>query len=472
MKIKFTIIPLFISLAVSVFAARPIDEAKALYREGSYAEAVEKLQSILKRTPKDGTANYYLGACYLALDEPGSAIPALKKAESRGVADASRMLAEVALDEYRASDAEEHLDNWAIALKKSKKSTLEEFSELTSRMVMLKNMLERVEKIEVIDSVSVDSVNFFSHYPLSSAAGRLLPASALPPQYQRDGVRVVYCPQSGREVIWAMPDSTGTFKLVSAGILDDGTMESPSPMEGEPGEGGDADFPFLMPDGMTLYFANNGENSLGGYDIFMTRRSDDGSLLQPQNVGMPYNSPANDFLLAIDETTGLGWWATDRNSEPGKVTIYTFVTAETRINCDPNDDDIANRARLTSIAATRIPGKDYASMLAEAQKAAQSSDSRSASARSFSFSLGNGKVVTEIAQLRNVQARQALQQWLDRRDEFSRTEARIEVLRRSYKDGDRSVGREILSLENRLPALRDNMRRLANQVVRLETGAK
>ena len=95
-----------------------------------------------------------------------------------------------------------------------------------------------------------------------------------------------------------------------------------------------------MPDGVTLYFANNGENSLGGYDIFMTRRSDgDGEgkeYFQPQNVGMPYNSPFNDFMMAIDEASGLGWWATDRNQIPGKVTVYVFIPSQMRVNVEPD----------------------------------------------------------------------------------------------------------------------------------------
>ena len=85
----------------------------------------------------------------------------------------------------------------------------------------------------------------------------------------------------------------------------------------------------MMSDGITLYYANDGDNTLGGYDIFMTRKGDDGRFLQPQNIGMPYNSPYDDYMLAIDEVTGAGWWATDRNQIPDSVTIYVFV---------PNDE--------------------------------------------------------------------------------------------------------------------------------------
>ena len=51
--------------------------------------------------------------------------------------------------------------------------------------------------------------------------------------------------------------------------LADGSWEQPEPLGDVLNEGGDANFPFLMSDGVTLYFANDGENSLGGYDIFI-----------------------------------------------------------------------------------------------------------------------------------------------------------------------------------------------------------
>ena len=33
-------------------------------------------------------------------------------------------------------------------------------------------------------------------------------------------------------------------------------------------EQGNVNYPFLMSDGITLYYASDGEGSLGGYDIF------------------------------------------------------------------------------------------------------------------------------------------------------------------------------------------------------------
>lgn len=85
-------------------------------------------------------------------------------------------------------------------------------------------------------------------------------------------------------------------------------------------------YPFMMPDGTTFYFAATGEESIGGYDIFVTRfDSESGSFLKAENIGMPFNSTANDYMYAIDEFNDIGWFATDRSQPEGKVCIYIFI---------------------------------------------------------------------------------------------------------------------------------------------------
>ena len=115
-------------------------------------------------------------------------------------------------------------------------------------------------------------------------------------------------------------------------------------------------FPYLMPDGSTLYFAQKGPKSIGGYDLFVTRYdAESGSYLRAENIGMPFSSEANDYLYAIDETNQLGYFVTDRRQPEGKVCIYVFVPNETRRVYDPvaySDNMIRSLARIDSISAT------------------------------------------------------------------------------------------------------------------------
>lgn len=442
-------------------AAAPIDNAKRLYLEGEYEEALPLLESLHKKTPRDGNAAYYLGATLVALDRGAEAVAPLTVAEARGVADASRLLAEVALADYRPEDASDHLDKWETALKKNRKATIPDaLEELQQLSISMRNMMERVEKIEIIDSICVDKHDFFTHYRLSPEAGTITAGT-------KGGVEdaaVVFKPQCGREMIWAAGDS---LKLMEAGILDDGTLDNVKPIDVDD-EATAMSFPFLMPDGITLYYAAETPSSLGGYDIFMTRRTDDGEYLQPQNVGMPYNSPANDYMLAIDENAGLGWWATDRNAPEGKVTVYTFIPSAMRVNVEPDAPDLAARARITSIAATQEPGKDYDTLRRRINSMGADNTRTAAGTRSIAVALSDGRVCTSMADFRNNEARRAMESVLGVDDEIAAISADLDKLREMYRGGNKAVARRITTLESDLEKARARRASALRKVVRLE----
>lgn len=441
--------------------AAPIDEAKKLYAKGQYQEAVKQLTPLRKASPRDGNVNYYLGASLYHLGRISEAAAPLKMAEERGVADASRILAEIALDVYDVDRAEDHLDTWAAKLSKAKKSS-DALDDMRSRIVTLRNMLQRVEKIEIIDTLNVDLFDFFSHYRLSPEAGRLI----LPEDADVKARTVVYIPQKNSEMIWAESDSTGYSSLMAASILDDGTLDSPRRLEGEFADGGDADYPFMMPDGMTLYFAATGEGSLGGYDIFMTRRSDNG-FLQPQNMGMPYNSPYNDYMLAIDEATGAGWFASDRSQIPGKVTIYIFAPSPTRVNYSPDDPALLDRARIASITDTQTANAEEIRRRISTIEGGNSH--RKHDSPPFELSLGNGRLYTSLDDFKRPQARREMAALLHEQTQMQAQIARLEELRSRYAAGARNLADQILDAEAAIDFARRNIAEMQNKVIRLET---
>jgi hypothetical protein len=149
-------------------------------------------------------------------------------------------------------------------------------------------------------------------------------------------------------------DEVGKLQLYMRYKMLDG-WSKPASLNGMPN--GDNNYPFMLSDGMTIYFANNSLEGLGGYDIYITRfnTSTDRYLL-PENVGMPFNSTGNDYMMAIDEINGLGWFATDRNLPDSLVCIYTYVLNEKKEYYDFESDnkmDIINAAHIYSIAATQ-----------------------------------------------------------------------------------------------------------------------
>ncbi len=73
--------------------------------------------------------------------------------------------------------------------------------------------------------------------------------------------------------------------------------------------------------GDTLYFASQGHNSMGGFDIFMTRLQSDRTWTPPLNLGFPVNSPYDDIFYS--STGDVAFFSSDRPGGMGQSDIYS-----------------------------------------------------------------------------------------------------------------------------------------------------
>lgn len=65
--------------------------------------------------------------------------------------------------------------------------------------------------------------------------------------------------------------------------------------------------PFILSDAVTLYFASEGHENMGGYDIFISTVSEDGFWSTPENIGYPINTTEDDvfYMPTADEKNAL-----------------------------------------------------------------------------------------------------------------------------------------------------------------------
>lgn len=375
------------------------------------------------------------------------AMGAPKKPARKAAPDPAELLAR-ARTAYEAYDIDEsenilgELDGNPAAAKLEKQATT------------MRNMLDRVDDIVIVDSLSVDSAQFFTHYRLSDEAGTLRANASGLPQY---------VPCIGREIY-----DTADGRITLTGILDDGTPEQVRTISiGDRADLPEMAYPFMQADGTTLYLAVlDGDDGLGGWDIYMTRRDENGNFYEPTNLGMPYNSPANDYLLAIDEGTGLGWWATDRNAEPGKVTIYIFKPNATRVNLDADADNIVSRARIDNLQDTWPDGFDSERELAVLTQRAHGAEGTATA--DFELSLGDGRVYTSMSQFTNAQAAAEMADYLTEAKAFATAEKKLSALREKYAEGDLSLADAILGQEQDLARQRQALTKMRNNVINLE----
>jgi len=333
------------------------------------------------------------------------------------------------------------------------------------------NMREMTQQIVIIDSIVTDKSQFLSHYVLSSETGKIMTAS------QFKGIKAdgyIYLNEMGNKAYFGKADKNGIRQIFTSDKLGDRWGE-PILMNGLSEGIDEADYPFMMNDGITFYFAARGEESIGGYDIFFTRYdSRSGAFLKPENIGMPFNSEANDYMYAADEQSGIGYFVSDRRQPEGKVCVYIFILPDTRRSYDPSiftEQQIRDFADITCIADTWGNGSERRAAL-ERLKAVFTNVSQpatdNATEANTAIVINDRLTYSSVRDFRSPTAANHYRELLKARERLSTLEADLQKSRDRYVRTDengRSLLRDIiLHNEEQSLTLRNNIHTLEKQI--------
>jgi len=226
------------------------------------------------------------------------------------------------------------------------------------------NMREMTQQIIIIDSIVIDKEQILAHLRTSSEVGMLMTTSDF---LGKETSGTAFVNEMGNKAYFSMPDDSLRQQLFTSDLLG-GEWSQPQSLQGL-GEGiREASYPFMLTDGITFYFAAKGEESIGGYDIFFTRYdSRNSSFFKAENIGMPFNSEANDYMYAVDEYNKIGYFVSDRRQPEGKACIYVFIPEESRQTYDATtytEQQLHDLASIKRIADTWGNGKERKAALA------------------------------------------------------------------------------------------------------------
>lgn len=324
---------------------------------------------------------------------------------------------------------------------------------------LYKSMLPSTAKVMFIDSLVVDKDSFLTRIPLNRESGYLYAT--------KDGINGYTNEFENRTYYSAEKDSTRY--LYSADKLGKdwgkGTM-----LDGIGDDYSAQDFPFLMSDGITLFFAAKGKYSLGGYDIFTTMfDSQSGQFYEPQNYGLPFNSRANDYLLAIDEVDTLGWLVSDRFQPEGKVCIYTFVPTTPRQSFEDEDitnEEISKYANLNAIDDTWEFGNHKTAIARlESMKAREG---KKHNANAIDFAINDDTVYHDIHDFKSASNRQLFLEWKGQKGLMTSEEEKLHKLREAYAKGSESIRQqlqqEIIRTEENIGQLRQSLHQMEKKI--------
>ena len=317
---------------------------------------------------------------------------------------------------------------------------------LLSKAENLARMVSHCEDIQIIDSMIVNKNNFLKAYFTGEETGTL----------KQTGSTVVYENQLQDRRFFGKTDANGYYRLYSqAKIQDQWSGEKPLNLPDD--SAANDNFPFVMPDGLTIYYASTGNGSIGGYDLFVSRYNlNNDTYLAPNQMGMPFNSLYNDYMLVIDEVNNIGYFASDRFQPEDKVVIYTFIpNNEVKPIGSEDEDLLRNRAMITSIKDTWLPNVDYKSQLRKIKADIVKEQYREK--KDFTFPINDSIVYYSLSDFESAAAKKSYLQSKDLEEKIKTVENQLDSQRKSFADGNtaqkQSLRSPILANERQLETL-------------------
>ena len=74
-----------------------------------------------------------------------------------------------------------------------------------------------------------------------------------------------------------------------------------------------------------LYFSSCGHNSMGGFDVFVIERDEEGMWSSPKNLGYPVNTPNDDVFFKMDENNKQAYYSSVRDNGFGGKDLYKII---------------------------------------------------------------------------------------------------------------------------------------------------
>ncbi len=517
MKIK--LILLLCCMLGSAAQAQTLAQAKELYQQEQYAQAKPVFKKYTKTQPGNGNYHLWYGVCCLKTGETKLAIKHLELAVKKRIPNGQLYLGQAYHQNYQFEDAISTYEDYIADLAKRKRAT-ETAETLLAQSRLGLRLLKGVEEVCFIDSIVVDKEDFLKAYRISPECGKLFTY----PEYFKSDMTpagTVYETQLRNKLYYAELQPDSTLSILSRNKMQDQWSQGHL-LPGAINQAINANYPYMMSDGITIYYAADGPQSLGGYDIFVTRyntsqdtyltpqnagmpfnspandymyiyyaadgpqslggydifvtryNTSQDTYLTPQNAGMPFNSPANDYMYVIDEYNNLGWFASDRNQPEGKVCIYTFIPNASKQVYDYENKDKESLRSLAMLQAIKDTWQDEASVTAaleRLQNADQDQPTRTQK-HDFEFILDDQHTYYQLSDFRSKEALDAFNTYRQLEKSYLERQNHLQEMRTAYSKAGQTRQQEltpgILDLEKRLDQLDEELHRLTLEIRRLE----
>ncbi len=305
--------------------------ANQFFKEGRYTEAFPLYAQLLSLDPKNPEMSYRFGVCNLYADkrDPEKPLKYLQTAaKTPGIEhDVYYFLAQAQHFTFRFPSAIRNYE----AFKGKAGSREIKALDIDRKIEMCKNgmaLLSQISDLFVLEKVEVNRSDFYRSYYKSDIGGVFLvkPDNFMSKQDKKAGENsLVFFPDNLNVVCFASYGKEGEYgkDIYFSYRGADRKWSEPTRLDFSINTPYDEEYPYLMPDGKTLYFSSKGHNSMGGFDIFRSvYDSVTHTWSKAENLDFAINTPYDDILFVPDVSGNYAYFSSDRASNEGKINVY------------------------------------------------------------------------------------------------------------------------------------------------------
>lgn len=164
--------------------------------------------------------------------------------------------------------------------------------------------IQNADKWENIAALEINNIEYSSSNPCISRDGKTLYFSS------------------------DRPGGFGGVDIWKVSINSDGTTGNPTNLGNRINTESNESFPFISDDNNTLYFASNGKDGYGNYDVFSINLTTNE---KAQNLGKSVNTSSDDFGFSYNETEKIGFLSSNRDGNDDLFLVETICSQQTNI---------------------------------------------------------------------------------------------------------------------------------------------
>lgn len=445
-------------LSVQLLCSQSAKQADDLFGAQQYAEARKVYDALLRRQPTHPLYLYRAARCAQETGDLAAAEALFVKAGTKYPL-RDFFLGEIYYQQWRMTEAIASYEAFLQSIDEQSERR-EHVQQRLSSAQLIARYLKHVSRVEVLGVNRVSLSRMLTAYPLSEDNGSL----------RLDSLGSCYTTQRGDRRFYSVSDSvtidsvttTRTVIVSQQRLLQH--WEAPDTLSEAVNSGTANRYPFVLTDGATLYFASDREGGLGGLDIYMTRYNAAlGEWLPAENIGLPYNSPADDYLFATDEAAGVAFFATNRHCEDtDSVEVYKIALGDRTFLRGLPDQELVALARLDSLLPLMANDEQLfaetedkpAATGQPAGRPTSSATKHQASNDSIYLVISDSEVYTHMTDFRSDSARTLYREYIRLEQTQSQAVQMLDSLRQQYYHANDATR---ASLQARIPILSDEI---------------